>query len=211
MSLEYHVLQLKGQIIDHYKHEARKALLAIALVLWRDRPASEIIKHIDPETAKHLAAIVDDPTGPVFYRKEDDRFHLRRWARRLLEEGVLARKFTTAEEEQLYRDVIQRAQETGDDELTNGSLRELAQMGDSDSASTICSDLLKRWVVAKRVRPIGNGRRYKLIDRTAVASSDSLWQAIMEAVGSSNMEATPITLKDFDWSAIMRIDPPKKE
>ena len=128
-----------------YKDE-HKALVANALVLWRDIPLAKMREYIDGESLPILKQILAEPKGPVFYYEKDDKIWLRRWARILLTEGKDSKHFTVPEEENLRNLAYEIQTKYSNGFITPEELRGLADMGHTKSEKVLTSNLLKKWV-----------------------------------------------------------------
>ena len=148
------LLRLFERCRSSYRDE-QKALIAQALVLWRDRPVTEIRNQIDGDFSRQFAEVLAGLEGPIFYYREHDRITLRRWAQILLGEGKDSKAFSPAEERNL-RDFSYEAQtQYHDGYITPRDLRKLAAMADTPSEQSLSSAMLAKWQeegVVKRVR-----------------------------------------------------------
>lgn len=137
-----------------YKDE-EKALIAQALVLWRDRPVSEIRDFIDGDFSRQFAEVLTGLEGPIFYYRERDCIVLRRWAQILIGEGKDSKAFSPAEENNLLDWARDFRTKYYEGYITPSDLRKLAAMADTPSEKSLSSMILTKWHkqgVLKRVR-----------------------------------------------------------
>jgi len=156
-------IKLLMRLKSYYKEE-QKALIAYALVLWRDKTVSDIRNYVGEETAPIFAEVLGDLNGPVFYYGKNDQILLQRWARIILEEGKDSKAFTTADEEALYDFAFEMQTKYHRSIITPQELRLLAHMGDSESEKVLSSKILKKWVEEKKVTKIKKGE-YRFVQK----------------------------------------------
>lgn len=168
LSDERHV-RLLDALRQHYKDE-HKALIALALVLWRDKPVEEVRKHIDGESAPIFAEVLADYRGATFYSEKADRIFLARWARLLLHEGVDSKALSEAEEEQLYKIAYEFRMRYYNGDVTPKDMRELGQLGHTSGAKTVCSKLLAKWTTQGKVTKVKNGQ-YRFTVKAQIADA----------------------------------------
>jgi predicted HTH transcriptional regulator len=149
-------LRMLQRIQETYS-DPHKALIANALVLWRNRPISEIRNFIDGESLPLFAEVISDLSGPIFYWQEQDRIVLRRWASVLLDEGKDSKTLTLAEEKDLYDFAYDLRTRYYRGVLTPKDLRKLAAMGETASERTTSANLLKKWVAEGKIRKTSKG------------------------------------------------------
>jgi len=143
-SLKREHVMLLNRLRQLYKDE-RKAQIANALVLWRDKKVSEIRRYIDGESFPFFEDILKDFSGPVFFFEKEDSLVLRRWARLIIEEGRTSKSFTPPEEESLLTFCYEMCTNYNSGILTVKYFRELANMGNTPSEVTLSSNVLTRW------------------------------------------------------------------
>jgi len=149
--------------------EERKALIANALVLWRDRPVAEIRKFIDGESLPVFAEVLTDLNGPIFYYRKEDRIVLRRWAAVLLGEGKDSKQLSIPEEESLLALAYELRTKYHKGYVTPKELRELAGMGHTHSEGVLISMLLHKWGQNGIVERVKKGL-YRFVPREAQRS-----------------------------------------
>lgn len=142
---------------EHY-HDERKALIANALIYWRERPLTEIRKFVDDESLAAFAEVVADPSGPVFYSGETETITPQRWVKVLLDEGKDSKAFSPAEEKQVRLSAEQKCRSDHAGIITPSLLRTLAGMGNTHSEKVLSSLTLKKWAEESHIVRIGNGK-----------------------------------------------------
>jgi hypothetical protein len=159
-------LKALSRIQKDIYHEPQKALIAYALILWKDKPVKEIRRYIDDDIAPVFAEVLGDVFGPIFYYQREDRVILQRWVRILLEEGKDSKSFTPAEEESLFELCYKcRVTEYAKGVITPKELRKFANMGDTKSEIVLTSSMLKKWTQEGKVEKMKRGM-YRIIPRT---------------------------------------------
>lgn len=162
-------LKLLSRLKETYLDE-HKALIANALVLWKDQSVAEIRQYIDGESLPLFLTVLADINGPIFYYEKEDKIVLRRWTRILLGEGKDSKQLSMPEEQDLqdFSYDIQTRYHKG--YITPKELRDLAGMGHTKSEMTISSNLLHKWTQEGVVDKIRNGV-YRFVPRTAPITS----------------------------------------
>jgi predicted HTH transcriptional regulator len=163
-------LKLLRRIQDLYSG-SHKALIAYALVLWRDQPISQIRNYIDGESLSIFAEVLADLNGPIFYWQEQDQIVLRRWARVLLDEGKDSKSLTPAEEIGLYDFAYDMRTRFHHGMFSPKDLRKLGAMGETPSERNATSNLLSKWVVEQKIRKVRKGV-YEFVPKPAPAAWD---------------------------------------
>jgi predicted HTH transcriptional regulator len=149
-------LRLLRRIRETYT-DPHKALIAYALILWRDESIAEIRKHIEGESIPVFLEVLSDVNGPIFYWKEQDRVLPRRWVRVLLDEGKDSKTLTLAEETDLFNLAYDIRTRHHHGYFAPKDIRKLADMGETASERSATSNLLKKWVEEKRIRKVKTG------------------------------------------------------
>jgi hypothetical protein len=162
-------LKLLSRLKETYTDE-HKALIANALVLWRDRPVAEIRQYIDGESLPLFAAVLADINGPIFYYEKEDKIVLRRWTRILLGEGKDSKQLSIPEEQDLQNFSYDLQTKYHKGYITPKELRDLAGMGHTKSEMTISSNLLHKWTEDGIVEKIKKGI-YRFVPRTTRLTS----------------------------------------
>jgi predicted HTH transcriptional regulator len=137
-----------------YKDE-QKALIAHALVLWRNQPVSEIRNYIDGDFSRQFAEVLSGLEGPMFYYREKDMIMLTRWAEILLGEGKDSKVLSPGEEEHLRSLSYDLLTKYHEGYIAPKELRKLAGMGETKSERVLSSNILAKWCnegVVKRIR-----------------------------------------------------------
>jgi hypothetical protein len=137
-------LKLLGQLRERYKDE-QKALIANALILWRDLPVANLKQYIEGDAQNLFIQILADMNGPIFYYKEKDSIVLRRWVKVLLGEGKESKKLTAAEEVDTLEFIKKICTDYHHGYVTPKNLRDLADLGNTHSSKVMSSKLLKKW------------------------------------------------------------------
>lgn len=166
------VVRLREQLVALYEDE-RKSLIALALVLWRDKSIEEIRGFLDEESRELVSEIIEDPRGPVLFLTGNEQLFLARWVRVLLGEGKDTRQLGRAEERRLLEAVYDYSQRYGDGEMTTGELRQIAGLGESKSAQTMSSNILARWREQGLVERVQRGR-YRFVRRPEKSATKEL-------------------------------------
>lgn len=167
--------QLKRIYTDNRKNQ-----MAFALVLWRNESVKKIKEYIDGESIKFFIEVMTDRNGPVFYYKSEDKITLRRWAETILNEGKDTKSLTDAEEERYYQFCEKYCIEFNEAYITPKELRSLLDLGESGSAKTLSSNILKRWSEKKKISLVSKGK-YKFANTNAKNSiSEELRKLIFE-------------------------------
>ncbi len=162
------LLRLLERSRELYMDEA-KALIAQALVLWREKPAAEIRQFVDDEFGRMFADVIARFDGPIFYSANEDRIVLTRWARVLLEEGQYSQVLSPGEEERLFERLKQFCTQHENGIISSKLFRDFAGMSDTRSEQAQCSAILKRWVAAGRVQRLGRGR-YQICKKAPIVT-----------------------------------------
>jgi hypothetical protein len=144
-------LQLLGRLRQIYNNSEHKVMIATALVLWKDRPVSDLRQYIDGDSAPHFAEVLSDLNGPIFYFEKEDRIVPHRWVTVLLGEGKQSKALSQAEKEGLYQFACQLHSQYNDGYITPKELRKLAHMTDSQSERVLISKLLREWKQEGRI------------------------------------------------------------
>jgi hypothetical protein len=174
------LLRLLDRCRSIYRDE-QKALIALALVLWRDRPVSEIRNFIDGDFSRQFAQVLAGLEGPIFYYREGDRITLRRWAAILLGEGKNSKAFAPAEERNLREFAYDIRTKYHDGFITPRDLRQLAAMADTPSERVLSSAVLTKWHNQGIVKRIKRGH-YRFVPKRV----EPTWtfQDLLELLGS---------------------------
>ncbi len=162
-------LKLLSRLKETYPDE-HKALIANALVLWKDQSVAEIRQYIDGESLPLFLTVLADINGPIFYYEKEDKIVLRRWTRILLGEGKDSKQLSMPEEQDLQDfsyDIQTRYYKSY---ITPKELRDLAGMGHTKSEMTISSNLLHKWTQEGVVDKIRKGV-YRFVPKTAPMTS----------------------------------------
>lgn len=135
-----------------------RALIAVALVLWRNKSVSEIREYADGDFAAQFAAVLSSLDGPIFYSAQADQIFLTRWARILLGEGKDSKELSRVEENQLFAQAHDHCWRLNAGEITPRDLRRLGQMGDTMSEKSLSSRIIAKWTAEGRTKRLAKGR-----------------------------------------------------
>lgn len=144
-----------AQLQEVYPNE--KALIAYALVLWRDKPFSEIAKYFDTHGAKVASEILTDVYGPLFYYQEKDKIILHRWAQILLDKGKSSEDFSPHELQQLLAHCKNMSIKFHDGYITPAQFRGYAHLSESASDKTLTSKIFKKWMKDNLIKKEARG------------------------------------------------------
>jgi hypothetical protein len=161
-------------------YNLEKSLIAYSLVLWREKPFSEIAKCFDSYEAKLAAEILSDPRGPIFYWKEQDKIVPHRWLRILLEEGKSSKELTIHEKNTLYDVLYRILDKYNGGYVTPKDVREIAHLSDTASDKSLSSRLLTEWVSTGKLEKIKKGT-YKFKAQVNDNSSQTV-ESILEDI-----------------------------
>jgi len=185
-------VRLLDRLRELYKND-QKALIANALVLWRDKSVTEIKKYIDGESAPLFAEMLNDLRGPIFYYKEKDKITTRRWAEVLLSEGKDSRKFTQAEEEDLKELAYNIYSKYNNFLITPKELRGLAGLTNTKSEQTLISNLLKKWVSEGVVTKVKKGTyKFKKVIKLNESNYKELLRIFKETITEVSATNEPL-------------------
>jgi predicted HTH transcriptional regulator len=190
-------LILHGSIIDEKNKKAFEAIkarygdteksqIAFSLVLWRQKTIEEISQYIDGESKGKFADIIRDYRGPIYYSKELRRFILNRWIKLIVEEGKASKTLTAAEEKRLFDLAYSLGVEYDEGYITSKRLRELGGFGNSKSANTQCSVLLRKWKSEGKITSEDKRGVYRFVRNEA--EIESLSQATHDILAALTVE-----------------------
>ena len=179
-------LRLLDRCKQIYQDE-QKALIAQALVLWRDRPVAEIRNFIDGDFARQFAEVLSSLEGPIFYYQDKDQITLRRWAAVLMGEGKDSKALTPAEEKNLRGFAYDMHTKYYDGYITPKQLRTLAAMADTRSEQVLSSIILKKWEGEGVVSKVRHGQ-YRFVRRPVDAPT---WHDLVGLFESTPSKETP--------------------
>ncbi len=170
-------LKLLESLIEQYDSDKEKALIAYAIILWKDKKVTEISKYFDKYDFEIAVKIITDLDGPVFYWKERDEIRLNRWVEVLLSEGTYSKQFTKEEEDALYESFYDRQNHFHKGYFQTKDIKNNAHLSDSKSDRSLVSNLMKKWVLEKKITKIKKGS-YKFIERQA-SITPNVYEQIM--------------------------------
>lgn len=149
------VLRLVDRLKEIYGEE-RKALVALALILWHNEPLSQIKRHLDGESSHLLRAVLEHDKCPI-YSLENERLLISRWVRVLLGEGKDSKKLSAQEEKHLVERASELSRKYHSGTMTTAQFRDWAGMGDTGSERTLASAVLRAWSKRGIVESQGKG------------------------------------------------------
>lgn len=176
--------QLYKMIQEHYRESSEKSLIAYALVLWRDKPFTEIAKYFDSYESKIAAEILTDNRGPIFFWEERDKLVLHRWVKVLIEEGKVSKGFSAYEESKLFDTCQTIHNKYYNGFITPKEFRELAHLSNSQSDKNLTSRTLKSWVIQNKLKKIKRGI-YKFTEKEIVEIDKDTLAYIMKVFNES--------------------------
>ena len=173
-----------------YRNE-RKALIAHALVLWRNKPVREIRNYVDGDFSQEFAEVLGGFEGPIFYYSKKDQVTLRRWAAVLLGEGKDSKSLSLGEESQLQSTAYKIQMEYNDGYITPKELRKLAGMVESKSERVLSSSILTKWADAGIVERVRHGK-YRFVTKAPEVSVDfdAIFKLFNETTASKDGKPT---------------------
>lgn len=157
--------------------DEKKALIAVALVYWHERPVKDIRQFVDGDFERQFAEVLTDAKGPLLYAGEDSGIILRRWVKVLLGEGKDSKALSQKEEESLKTISYAFQIKFRGGIITPLELRNLASMGNSKSEITLSCSILKRWCDEGVVEKSGWGK-YKFSERPQIEKKtiEEIWE-----------------------------------
>jgi predicted HTH transcriptional regulator len=148
-------------------NDERKALIALALVLWRHRSVTEIRGYVDGDFARQFAEVLTGVEGPIFYYPEKETIYLTRWAAVLLGEGKDSKALSRGEEQHLQNFAFDICSKYHGGIITPQLLREFAHMSETKSEQVLSSNILSKWTREGIVKKAGKGK-YEFVRKPGV-------------------------------------------
>lgn len=176
---------LRESLNNYYDRDKEKSLIAYALVLWHQKPFSEIKRYFDTHESKLAAEIISDFKGPVFFWEQKDRIVLHRWVKILLEEGKSSKEFTHYEEQELYKRCLELHNKYYGGLITTSEFKELSHLSNSPSDKSLTSRMFRKWEKEGKVKKIKRGT-YKFTDTTKIEIEKSVLLEILTAFNEKN-------------------------
>ena len=170
---------LYDQISRFYSPSNDKILIAYALVLWRQKPFSEIKRYFDAVESRIAAEIISDIRGPLFFWEEKDLLYPHRWVQILLEDGRQSKGFTPYEEKRILNLCKEICLNHYSGYLTTAHFRDLAHLSNSQSDKNLATRTLKKWQQAGQLTMIGKGK-YRFAERDTVEIEKSTLTKMLE-------------------------------
>ena len=153
-SLDKHLLKLMKKLKKQYKDQNEKYKLAVAFLLWRDRPLNEILKYMDEHhqsLTKEILRDEDSPFLPVRFESPDDpqakrKIVLKRWAFLALrgKETQILSEGENSQARNILQDYAFQDQKRG--YITNREARRILGFADSKSEQVQVSRMFQEWI-----------------------------------------------------------------
>jgi predicted HTH transcriptional regulator len=178
---------LFDQISRLYFPNNDKILIAYALVLWRQKPFSEIKRYFDAVESRIAAEIISDIKGPLFFWEEKDLLSPHRWVQILLEDGRQSRGFTPYEEKRIFNLCKEICLNHYSGYLTTSQFRELAHLSTSPSDKNLATRTLKKWQRTGQLAMISKGK-YRFAESETVEIQKSTLTRILELFEKDRQE-----------------------
>jgi hypothetical protein len=178
---------LFDQISRLYSPNNDKILIAYALVLWRQKPFSEIKRYFDAVESRIAAEIISDIKGPLFFWEEKDLLSPHRWVQILLEDGRQSRGFTPYEEKRILNLCKEICLNHYSGYLTTSQFRELAHLSTSPSDKNLATRTLKKWQRTGQLAMISKGK-YRFAESETVEIQKSTLTRILELFEKDRQE-----------------------
>lgn len=146
---------------DHFTNPDEHKL-AMALVLWRKKPWSEIETYLDENYKYTARQILEADNSPVLLF--DDYLYTRRWAQVALE-GQITKQFSEAEKASM-RNVLQYVSfaNGGEGFITAETARRLLGLSNTKPEMTQLSRLFLEWKQKGHVKPVKKGQ-WQFVER----------------------------------------------
>lgn len=181
-------LNIQRSLSKQYLGQQEKILIAYALVLWHQKPFSEIKRYFDNYESKIAVEIISDIKGPVFFWEERDKIVLHRWVKILIEEGKSSKEFTHYEENEIYKKCLALHNKYHGGLITAAEFRELAHLSNSSSDKSLTSRILGKWKDEGKVEKVKRGT-YRFMDRTIIEIEKSELLRLMKAFSSKGEDS----------------------
>ena len=151
--LDKNLLKLMAKLKKQYKAKPDKYKLTVALLLWRNKPLNEILKHMDEHHQKLTKEILNDEQSPFLLVSSavasGETIHkvvLKRWASLPLK-GKESQVLSEGEDQQFRKRLQNYAfQDQRDGYITNRQARRLLGFADSKSEQVQVSRMFQEWV-----------------------------------------------------------------
>lgn len=178
-------MNILRSLSKQYQGQPEKILIAYALILWHQKPFSEIKRYFDNHESKIAAEVISDIKGPVFFWEERDSIVLHRWVKILIEEGKSSKEFTHYEENELYKRCLSLHNKYHGGLITPAEFRELAHLSNSSSDKSLSSRIMRKWTSEKKLQKIKRGT-YKFTERTTIEIEKSELLKLVQAFASKS-------------------------
>ena len=181
-------IKVLRRLREHYKDE-KKALLANALIHWREQPLSNLRAYVDDESLPLFSEVLADPEGPIILDGEGDKITVKRWVSVALDEGKDSKSFSAVEERAIIKALRSRAGKRGG-EFKPADLREVAGMGTTASEQVLSSNILKRWRTEKVVERVKHGV-YRFTGSADPTHPDQMLELLKRILEENKAEPSP--------------------
>ncbi len=178
-------MNLQKSLNKQYFGNQEKSLISYALVLWHQKPFSEIKRYFDNHESQIAAEIISDFKGPVFFWEEKDKIVLHRWVKVLIEEGKASKGFTYFEEQQLYKRCLEFHNKFYGGLITPAEFREIAHLSRSGSDKSLSSRMLSKWVEEGRLQRVKKGT-YKFLETNTIEIEKSELMRLVAAFSTTD-------------------------
>jgi predicted HTH transcriptional regulator len=176
-------MNIERSLSKQYQSQPEKIIIAYALILWHQKPFSEIRRYFDNHESKVAAEVISDIKGPVFFWEERDSIVLHRWVKLLIEEGKSSKEFTHHEELELYKRCLSLHNKYHGGLITPAEFRELAHLSNSSSDMSLSSRIMKKWTNENKLQKVKRGT-YKFTERTVIEIEKSELLKLVQAFAS---------------------------
>ncbi len=152
--------------------DERRALIALALVFWRNESVSEIRKYVDDEFQEEFVDVLEDLRGPVFFNRSTDRLWLGRWAEILLGKGKDSKRLSDEEETRVFQSAYRFHTRFTNGVMTNEDFRKRASMGDTASERALASTILSEWLAKGLIDRVGRRGKFKFRPQPTIDAAE---------------------------------------
>lgn len=118
--------------------------MAMALLLWRDKPWSEIKNYMDEYNIHVATNILKNPHAPVWLIKHEDKLYTKRWAYVRLK-GQLSKQFLESEKKVFLNLLKYYSYHYRDGYIYSHEARTIIGLSDHQSEKSQLSALFKEW------------------------------------------------------------------
>ena len=148
-----HINNLLSKINDSSLPSPLHKMIAVALILWKDRQWSEIKTRLDDHYEKIADEVVKHDDTPVIINGDD--LFVRRWAEVALK-GQSSKGFTLSEEKIIMKILVEFASNSAL-QISTQEARHIIGLGKSQSESVQLSNLFRKWQKAGLIENVKRG------------------------------------------------------